>query len=90
MITRILIGGGVVFLALVAVKDGWVMRESGLWGSCSIYATSSTGVQQEKCLPGRLDGQPSLAGRGCKLQLTVGKAQYWLCPAPVGSVRAGV
>ena len=85
MLARVLISGGVVFLALVAVKNGWILRESGLVGSCSVYATATTGVKQEKCVPGRLDGRPSLAGRGCRLQSTFGKTQYWLCPAPGAS-----
>jgi hypothetical protein len=85
-----LISGGIVFLVLVAVKNGWIMRESGLWGSCSVYATATTGAQQEKCTSGRLDGRPSLAGKGCLLQWTIGKSQYWLCPTRVTSSAAGV
>jgi hypothetical protein len=87
---RILISGGVVFLVLIAVKNGWLLRESGLVGSCTVYATASTGAQQEKCQSGRLDGRPSLAGKGCLLQSTYGEIQYWLCPAPVASSPAGV
>jgi hypothetical protein len=90
LLARILISGSVVFLVLVAVKNGWVLRESGLTGSCSVYATESTGVQQEKCTSGRLDGRPSLADKGCLLQSTTGKTQFWLCPAPIASSRAGV
>ena len=90
MIARILISGGVVLIALFAVKNGWVLHESGLTGTCAVYATSTTGAQEEKCLSGRLDGRPSLSGKGCLLQSTFGKAQYWLCPAPIDSSPAGV
>jgi hypothetical protein len=89
LLLRILISGAVVFLALVAVKNGWVLRGSGLVGSCSVSATASTGVQQQKCVKGRF-GRPSLSGKGCLLQSTFGDAQYWLCPAPVASSPGGV
>jgi hypothetical protein len=90
VLARILISGGVVFLAMVVVKNGWVLRESGLIGTCSVYATARTGAQQEKCISGRLDGRPSLAGKGCTVQMTAGKMQYWLCPAPLNSAPGGV
>jgi hypothetical protein len=90
VLKRILISGGLVFLALLAVKNGWVLRQSGLIGSCAVYATATTGAQQEKCISGRLDGRPTLAGKGCTLQSTFGKTQYWLCPAPVQSSPGGV
>jgi len=88
LLVRVLIGGGVIFLALIAAKNGWILRESGLVGSCSVYATASTGVRQERCIPGRLNGRPSLAGKGCLPQSTFGETQYWLCPAPGGFSRA--
>lgn len=90
MLARILIAGGVVLLALFAVKNGWVLRESGLTGTCAVYSTANTGAQEEKCLSGRLDGRPSLSGKGCVIQATYGKAQYWLCPAPLASSPGGI
>jgi hypothetical protein len=85
-----LICGTVVLLVMVAIKNGWVLRESGMVGSCRTYASLAGGEQQERCVPGSLDGQPNLTGKGCVVQSTIGRAQIWLCPAPVASAAGGV
>ncbi len=90
MLGRIVIAGLVVLLALVAVRDGWLLRRTGLLGSCSVYATAPNGVQWEICKAGSLDGPPDLSGQGCSVAASSGKFAYWTCPAPIVSAPTGV
>ena len=90
MLRRILMCGVLVLVAMVAVKNGWVLRRSGLIGSCIVQADLAGGVQQEACRAGTLDGNPDLSGKGCTRQSSVGPVAYWLCPAPIQSSPAGV
>ena len=90
MILRVIIGGLLVFALMLAVKQGWILRETGLTGSCSVYATLPGGAQQEKCTKGRLDGLPDLSGRGCTSDGPDGSIEYWECPVQLQSSPAGV
>ena len=90
MIFRIVVVGVLVIGALAAAKNGWVLRRTGLLGSCAVYATAASGSQWELCHAGSLDGRPDLAGQGCSAQAPSGRLQYWNCPTPVASAPAGV
>ena len=83
MVTRILLTGLVLAALMGGIKDGRVLRVAGLTGSCTVVQTTVDGTQIEACRAGRLEGMPSLAGRGCTdMGLVVGR-EYWTCPAPV-------
>ena len=90
MILRVVIGGLLVFALMLAVKQGWILRETGLTGSCSVYATRPGGGQQEKCTKGRFDGLPDLSGKGCTSKGPDGSIEYWECPTQLQSSPAGV
>jgi hypothetical protein len=89
MLGRIVIAAVLVIVALAAVKNGWVLRRSGLLGSCKVYATTSTGSQWELCSSGTIDGRPDLSGSGCSAGSTSGKLQYWYCPTSIASSPGG-
>jgi hypothetical protein len=90
MIVRVVIGGVLVLAVMIAVQNGWILRRTGLTGSCVVYATASSGAQQEKCSPGRLDGRPDLSNKGCVSDGLRATAEFWSCPAPLQSSPAGV
>jgi hypothetical protein len=90
MILRVVIGGMLVLAIMIAVKNGWVLRQSGLTGTCSVYASLPSGGQQEKCTKGRLDGLPDLSNKGCTSNGPDGSVEFWFCPAGLQSSRAGV
>jgi hypothetical protein len=83
---------GVLVVAVLAValmasiKDGRVLREAGLTGSCSAVAAPAgqTG-DWEKCTAGKLEGAPNLSRQGCTSVKATGKTEWWRCPARIGS-----
>jgi hypothetical protein len=90
MILRVVIGGLLVLAIMIAIQNGWVLRLTGLTGSCSVSATTPSGAEQEKCIPGSLHGRPDLSGRGCISDGMQGSVEFWSCPAPLRTAPAGV
>jgi hypothetical protein len=90
MIARIVITGMLIFLGMVVVKNGWLLRTIGVTGSCAAYGHSAAGTQWKLCKPGALTGRPDLAGKGCTSGGLSGSDEYWLCPAPIALTPAGV
>jgi hypothetical protein len=90
VILRILLAGALVLAVLIAVKNGWVLRETGMLGSCSVYSTATDGAQEERCFAGTLDGRPDLSGKGCQSEETSGRLEYWFCPAPIADSPGGL
>ncbi len=89
MLGRILIVGALVLVVMLAVRNGWVLRRTGLTGSCTVYARIPDGPQQEKCTSGAIGGRPNLTGKGCSSKGLVGMYEVWLCPAPLVTQPAG-
>jgi len=84
MITRIVLVGAVIAAGMGAVKDGRVLKVTGLTGTCSVVRTA--GAQQlEACSSGKLEGAPDLTRSGCTDAGPFAGRVYWRCPAPVGS-----
>ena len=88
MIKRVVATGVLVFALMVAVKDGRVLRDTGLTGACAIAQTLSDGSQVEACRGGRLAGRPDLTRQGCRAAGVSGTYEYWRCPAAVASDAA--
>ncbi|HEV7133957.1 MAG TPA: hypothetical protein VGN27_09540 [Gaiellaceae bacterium] len=86
MIKRVVVVGVVILALMIVVKDGRVLRDAGLTGSCSIAQTFGDGTQLEACRAGKLAGRPDLSHDGCKDVGVTGTYEYWRCPA---SVQAG-
>jgi hypothetical protein len=89
MIKRIVLTGVLVLALMIAVKDGRILRETGLTGVCSPAQTLTDGTQLEACRAGKLEGRPSLSGQGCTQAGVTGTYEYWRCPAGVVSGPSG-
>jgi hypothetical protein len=81
MFVKILLVGALVIAVMVAVKDGRVLRATGLTGSCSVISTAPSGIQVKACHKGKLHGAPDLSGAGCTNTGTLDGKIYWRCPA---------
>ncbi|HZS23405.1 MAG TPA: hypothetical protein VFA30_00335 [Gaiellaceae bacterium] len=81
MLFRIVAAGFCIFLVMLAVKDGRVLRTSGLTGSCTVVGTYTDSSELTTCLPGKLEGAPDLSHRGCQAVGFSGKVEQWRCPA---------
>jgi hypothetical protein len=89
MIIRIVLAGALIAAAMVAVKDGRLLRDAGLTGSCrSVVTHSGQVVFWQACKKGKLDGRPNLARQGCKAVAVKNGLEWWHCPAALGASRA--
>jgi len=89
MIKRIVVAGVLVLALMLAVKDGRVLRETGLTGVCSLAQTLTDGTQVEACRSGKLAGRPDLSHNGCTATGMSGMVEYWRCPAAVAAGPSG-
>ena len=89
MLFRVFIVAALALALMVAVKDGRLLRTTGLTGTCLVAQTNDDGTQLEACRAGKLQGQPDLSGNGCKDVGAEGPYEYWHCPAALGSQPAG-
>jgi hypothetical protein len=89
MITKIITVAACILLLMVAIKDGRVLRTTGLTATCAVVQTAEDGTQLESCKPGKLEGRPDLTRRGCTDLGRAGKDEYWRCPAAVVASQAG-
>ena len=81
MLTRILLAGACLFATMVAIKDGRVLRTSGITARCTVVQRNTEGSELAACRSGKLEGRPDLRRRGCLDAGTLGRYQYWRCPA---------
>lgn len=70
----------VVALMLV-LKDGRVLRTTGLTGYCKVVQTLSDSSELTACRAGKLEGAPDLSHRGCRSVQARPAVEYWRCPA---------
>jgi hypothetical protein len=82
---RMFLAAALIVAAMVVIKDGRVVQDAGLTGSCSSAVTPAgeTGVWKA-CRPGKLDGRPDLSRKACTVSGISGTVQFWRCPAPIG------
>ncbi len=89
MVLRIVAVAAVILGVMIAIKDGRVLRVTGLTGSCSVVQTAADGTQLESCRPGKLEGRPDMSRDGCTGAGISGVYEYWRCPASVLASQAG-
>jgi hypothetical protein len=89
MIKRIVFAGILVLALMIAIKDGRVLRATGLSGACSMAQTLKDGTQLEACRAGRLAGRPDLSRQGCTAAGVTSAYEYWRCPAGIVSGPSG-
>jgi hypothetical protein len=89
MLLKILIIGAVAIGVMGAIRDGRVLRDAGLLGSCNVVnANGKTEPTVMSCSKGRLDGFPDLTNKSCRVISYTASRQYWRCETPVVSSQA--
>lgn len=81
MLIRIVAVGACIFVLMLLIKDGRILRTTGLTGSCSVVQTYTDSSELVACSSGKLEGRPDLSHRGCRAVGYVGQRQAWRCPA---------
>ena len=81
MLIRIVATGACIFLLMLVIKDGRVLRTTGLTGSCTVVQTLQDSSELVACSSGKLEGRPDLSHRGCRSIGHSGKKEVWRCPA---------
>ena len=69
-----------ILAAMIAVKDGRLLRNAGLTATCTKVASTQS-ADVVSCRPGKLEGRPDLTKRGCKFAASVKQVAYWSCPS---------
>jgi hypothetical protein len=86
MLVKIIIVGALAIGLMAAIKDGRVLRDAGLLGSCSaVTVNGNSDPTLFSCSKGRLDGWPNMTNQSCTLISVHPKHEYWRCAAPVVS-----
>jgi hypothetical protein len=85
MVKSIVFIAVLIAAAMIAVKNGRILRAAGMIGHCAVVQTSSDGQQWEACSSGKLEGAPDLSRNGCTSAGLYAGQTYWRCPAPVAS-----
>lgn len=85
MIMRVVVIGALILALMVVVKDGRILRDAGLTGSCTVAQTYTDGTQLEACRPGKFVGRPDLSRDSCRGVGVMGTYEYWRCPTSVAS-----
>lgn len=80
MLKQIVVVAACIAALMAAVKDGRVLRTTGMTASCTVVSQSTDGSQVAACHPGRLEGAPDLSRRGCTNAGTAAGIVYWRCP----------
>jgi len=89
MLLKILIVGALAIGLMAAIKDGRVLRDSGLLSSCRSVAVDGTiDPTTQECTKGRLDGFPDLTNKSCHLVAQSAKRDLWRCEAPIVSSQS--
>jgi hypothetical protein len=89
MLLKILIVGALAIGLMAAIRDGRVLRDSGLLSSCrSVVVNGTVDPTMQQCTKGRLDGFPDLTNKSCHLVAQNAKRDLWRCDAPLVSSQS--
>jgi len=86
MLLKILIVGVLAIGLMAAIRDGRVLRDTGLLSACNPVGGPESTL--ESCTKGRLDGYPDLTNKSCALVSVRQHHQYWRCEAPIVSSQS--
>jgi hypothetical protein len=82
----VIVAAAMIVALMVMVKDGRALRKIGLTGSCTaVVAPAGESGDWERCVKGKLEGAPDLSRHGCTSAGMLDGAEYWRCPAQIGS-----
>ena len=86
MLSRVFICAVALVAVMALVKDGRVMRDAGLFGSCSVVKTpKGEPTSWRVCRDGKLSGSPDLSRRSCRRWGTMNERVYGRCAASVNA-----
>ena len=84
MLLKILLVGVLFAGGMAALKDGRLLEDAGLVGSCRPVAVAGEGGSTlQACKKGRLDGYPDLTRKSCEQAYLKDGREYWRCLAPI-------
>jgi hypothetical protein len=84
MLIRVFVLAALVVAFMAVVKDGRVMRDAGLFGSCSVvHGVNGTRTDWRACRSGKLSGPPDLTRQSCRHWGMRDGVDYWRCAASV-------
>ena len=89
MLLRVVVFAALAVALMIGVRDGKILKTTGLTGSCVVARTNADGTQLEACRAGKLQGKPDLSATGCKDVGSQGPYEYWHCPAAVAAQPSG-
>ena len=82
----VIVAAALILAVMAVIKDGRLLRSAGLAGSCvSVAAPRGETGGWQRCTSGKLQGAPNLSRQGCAVASSVGKTEFWRCPAQIGS-----
>ena len=81
MLKSIFAVGVCIFALMIVIKDGRVLRTTGLTGLLGRPDVPDGVASSRRASPGKLEGRPDLTSRGCITVGISGKLEYWRCPA---------
>ena len=70
-----------IVAVMVGIHNGYILRSTGLKGSCSVVQTLADGSQWVACQAGKIGGRPDLSKHNCTSSGVTGAYEYWKCPA---------
>jgi hypothetical protein len=80
----VLIAVCVILAVMALIKDGRILRHTGLAGSCAaVAAPSGQSGYWARCSDGSLEGWPDLGPQSCTTVYRAGGNEYWRCQAPL-------
>jgi hypothetical protein len=89
MLLKIFIVGALAIGLMAAIRDGRVLRDSGLLSSCSsVVVNGKVDATMQQCTKGRLDGFPDLTNKSCHLVAQSAKRDLWRCDAAIVSSQS--
>jgi hypothetical protein len=82
MILKQIVAVGIcIFALMLVIKDGRVLRKTGLTGSCAVVQSFPDSSAMVSCRGGKLEGRPNLSRRGCTSAEITRRVEYWRCLA---------
>src|SRR5262249_37442726 len=89
MLLKIVIVGALAIALMAAIRDGRVLRDSGLLSSCrSVVVDGKIDPTMQQCTKGRLDGFPDLTNKSCQPVTQSSSRDLWRCEAPLVSSQS--
>lgn len=85
---KLLLLTAAIVAVMIAAKDGRILAEAGLKGTCvPVAAPAGQADWWHACSDGRVTGRPDMSRHNCTSQGFRGTVELWRCPAPLSTDR---